>query len=605
MRREKYKEKLQSKAGIWKKAEEMEQKTLKDVSGRKYQRKDGKKMDKEEAADQKRKIEKKPVISKKPRDGPEITQGNIKKKKKARHETKESYNIEADKQPEEMEMPGQLFRKKLSDQKKTFSQDNLEKRVFQGKELSGQRFHRKKKSIKQAEESYKAKDPLKGIKQLKKPAGVVSKYHVRNLRESREDEEHDESTLQKTQEIQVATVYHMKQAIKTAGYAAGRRYKTNYEKQLINRKEKTDAVTTKSDLLWQEHKNQMKRFKVRADSVFKEENVKDSIVKVTKKLAEVATRNEIFLFIVVLFICIFIAAGSAAGVFAQALEAAGSNLLEGYSQATDQSLTDADSYYSALEAKLQERIDNIETEKPGFDEYVLDVADIGHDPNLMMAYLSAAYGNYDLSMVQGALDSLFSDMYKLEFEETQEERTDNNGNTYLHCRLTVILTKKNWDELMEARILESQKQAYETYTETGGMHQAFASPFSDNWSGNISSSFGWRIHPISGEEKFHKGVDIALPLGTEVKSCSSGTVVKSYYSDSAGNYVVVRDESGYECHYMHLNDRNVSAGDKVTFGSKIGTVGTTGRSTGPHLHLGIKDAEGKWLNPAFMVQGGM
>lgn len=72
-------------------------------------------------------------------------------------------------------------------------------------------------------------------------------------------------------------------------------------------------------------------------------------------------------------------------------------------------------------------------------------------------------------------------------------------------------------------------------------------------------------------------------------------------SQTAGNYVVVQDETGYTCHYMHLSVRSVKVGDTIKHGDIVGKVGSTGRSTGPHLHLGVKDAAGEWLNPRFLV----
>ena len=92
--------------------------------------------------------------------------------------------------------------------------------------------------------------------------------------------------------------------------------------------------------------------------------------------------------------------------------------------------------------------------------------------------------------------------------------------------------------------------------------------------------------------------------GTPVRSCSEGVVVKSTYSNVEGNYVVVLDEAGYKCYYMHLSERNVNEGDTVDYSTIIGKVGSSGYSTGPHLHLQIMDQSGECLNPVFLVQGG-
>nr|WP_297280308.1 peptidoglycan DD-metalloendopeptidase family protein [uncultured Butyricicoccus sp.] len=112
----------------------------------------------------------------------------------------------------------------------------------------------------------------------------------------------------------------------------------------------------------------------------------------------------------------------------------------------------------------------------------------------------------------------------------------------------------------------------------------------------ISSPYGYRTHPISGTRKFHKGVDIAASSGNTVLAAASGTVVKSYFSSSYGNYIVVSHGGGMMTGYAHLNRRMVSAGQSVAAGQQIGTVGSTGNSTGPHLHFEVY-VNGSTTNP--------
>jgi murein DD-endopeptidase MepM/ murein hydrolase activator NlpD len=260
---------------------------------------------------------------------------------------------------------------------------------------------------------------------------------------------------------------------------------------------------------------------------------------------------------------------------------------------------------------LQERIDNITTEYPDEDEYILDIDSIGHDAIKLMAFLSAMYGTYTLSNVKEVLDSLFDELYSLDIHEEVETRELKEFNeetgeyeevSYEYYILYVTLTKNDWESVIEGKFLDEEiKKLYAIYIDTGGAHQSFHNPFTLDWSEYVSSEFGWRIHPITGEEKFHNGIDIALPEGTEILACSTGTVIQSYVSESAGNYVVIEDDTGYTCHYMHLESRSVALGELVQYGDVIGKLGNTGNSTGPHLHLGIKDNTGEWLNPRFMV----
>ncbi len=112
----------------------------------------------------------------------------------------------------------------------------------------------------------------------------------------------------------------------------------------------------------------------------------------------------------------------------------------------------------------------------------------------------------------------------------------------------------------------------------------------------ISDSYGWRIHPIYGTKKFHKGTDVASAAGNPVLAAKDGTVAKSYYSSSYGNYIVINHGGGLMTAYAHMTTRLVQVGDKVTTGQKIGTVGTTGASTGNHLHYEVY-VNGSTVNP--------
>ena len=103
----------------------------------------------------------------------------------------------------------------------------------------------------------------------------------------------------------------------------------------------------------------------------------------------------------------------------------------------------------------------------------------------------------------------------------------------------------------------------------------------------ISSQYGYRTHPISGTRKLHKGLDIAASSGNPVIAAASGTVVKSYFSSSYGNYVVISHGGGLMTAYAHMTCRLVSAGQTVAAGQQVGTVGSTGNSTGPHLHFEV------------------
>ena len=106
-----------------------------------------------------------------------------------------------------------------------------------------------------------------------------------------------------------------------------------------------------------------------------------------------------------------------------------------------------------------------------------------------------------------------------------------------------------------------------------------------------------RIHPISGKEKFHEGVDMAAPQGTPIYAAKSGKVTRTaFQAGGAGYYVSINHGDGFSSIYMHMTHYIVSTGQYVNAGQVIGYVGSTGGSTGPHLHFGIA-YKGTYVNP--------
>lgn len=124
----------------------------------------------------------------------------------------------------------------------------------------------------------------------------------------------------------------------------------------------------------------------------------------------------------------------------------------------------------------------------------------------------------------------------------------------------------------------------------------FTWPLPGYGSGAITSPYGYRIHPITGKRKLHAGVDLGAPKGTQIVAAASGTVVKSYMSSSYGNYTVISHGNGIMTAYAHQSKRLVSEGDTVSAGQVIGTVGSTGNSTGNHLHFEVY-VNGSTVNP--------
>ena len=141
-----------------------------------------------------------------------------------------------------------------------------------------------------------------------------------------------------------------------------------------------------------------------------------------------------------------------------------------------------------------------------------------------------------------------------------------------------------------------QHTGYEYSLSTG---VAVLNPLRWGWQ---SSSFGYRDDPFSGERRKHRGVDIAASAGAAVKSASDGVVRVAGWDEVLGNYVEVRSRMGYSYIYGHMSRLSVKAGSVVAQGQVLGSVGSTGRATGPHLHFEVRK-NGVPQNPRLFISG--
>lgn len=129
---------------------------------------------------------------------------------------------------------------------------------------------------------------------------------------------------------------------------------------------------------------------------------------------------------------------------------------------------------------------------------------------------------------------------------------------------------------------------------SGAVVDGWAYPLPEE--GTITEYYGMRVHPITGAWVLHQGLDIGVAEGTPIFAVRAGTVTAATYNDSAGNYVTIDHADGFRSIYMHMAAYIVSAGQEVAAGQVIGYVGSTGESTGPHLHIGIS-YNGVYLDP--------
>ncbi len=163
----------------------------------------------------------------------------------------------------------------------------------------------------------------------------------------------------------------------------------------------------------------------------------------------------------------------------------------------------------------------------------------------------------------------------------------------------LLVKKDNGDEGWVFGAFISDNAPSEIDSDTGKTDWNMVMPAS----GRLSSRFGNRIDPVTKRRNsFHKGIDISAPAGTPVYAAESGVVVDAGYKKSGyGNLIVIKHGNDLATYYGHLSKIEISNGDKVTKGQLIGRVGSTGKSTGPHLHFEIRKG-GQALNPEEYVR---
>ena len=292
--------------------------------------------------------------------------------------------------------------------------------------------------------------------------------------------------------------------------------------------------------------------------------------------------------------------------------------------AEDQDIDNAELAYTEWEADLLLEVQNAESTHSGYDEYRYNVGDVSHDPYELMAYLTARYQDFTFAEVQADLRAIFDDQYQLSFVEEIEIRTrmvtkyrsvyDDEGNyegeeeyeeeeEYEWYVLNVNLSAQSFSDVVIPKLNAEQREHFEVLMQTKGNRQYALNPFDFNWLPYVSDNYGWRVHPISGEKDNHRGIDIAVAQGTEILATHDGVVTLAGNSGGYGLVVVIENDKGLTTKYAHCSTLLVSAGQTVTKGEPIAKVGSTGNSTGPHLHFEVLQ-DGQYLNPLFFSETG-
>ena len=410
--------------------------------------------------------------------------------------------------------------------------------------------------------------------------------------------------------------------------------KLEYEK-FISENPHLKGNSPKKQLQRQLQKQRIKREYAKARRVGAEaKTAKETFTKtanaatgIAKKLQEIATKNKTLIITVGIFALLLIMIMSALSSCGSMFTGTVTTTMASTYLSLPAEIDAADLSFTEKEMELQNKIDRIETDYPGYDEYDYNLGAIGHDPYTLISYLSAVHTEFTAAGIESEIQELFDAMYSLTTEEVEETRTrtvtktgtrivtNPDGTTrteeyeyeeeeeYTVTILRVTLTVTPLESIVAGRMDSEQTEIFGAYTETKGGLQVFASPVDYYWYYYISSYYGYRKNPNTGAEELHRGVDIAVPTGTFVYAAHDGTVTEATYDSYYGNYVVITDSKGYTTKYAHMDSLNVSAGQSVKKGDNIGKSGNTGSSTGSHLHIECL-YNGEYYNPLFYFEAG-
>lgn len=256
-------------------------------------------------------------------------------------------------------------------------------------------------------------------------------------------------------------------------------------------------------------------------------------------------------------------------------------------QADDKDVTGAENEMTLHEAELQLEIMLVPQNHPDADEINYDLDPIGHDPHLLLAYLTTKYQDFKVDEVKGEVESIFNEMYDLEIKERIEKRTfsdvDANGNKSFYQKnykiVDVILRTKDMDQVLRGRLNSEDEEIYDDIVEYKGNFEELESPVEGDWKPRIKAMYGWRVDPMAQIITFNDGIDIFAGSGSPVLAVFDGIV-----TDASGGMVEITHEKGMKAQYINVSP-SVSVGQAVKAGDTVGSVYATSDSEGSFLHF--------------------
>lgn len=244
---------------------------------------------------------------------------------------------------------------------------------------------------------------------------------------------------------------------------------------------------------------------------------------------------------------------------------------------------------SELEQQLQSLIDKETKASSGASSGTNKQTSLKAAPGLQFGTSSGALDSKVRSQVGGEYIAVYPEDDQLLVQETRDDFEEIRS--MLDEMMSSISTTITRAE--QADRAEEQLQAKQALAEQRRLIPAVIWPTQSKM---ITSSFGYRSDPFNSVSAYHSGIDIAGSIGDPIYAAMEGTVTASDQMGARGKYIIIEHTNGLETWYMHLNSMIVSEGDKVSKGEKIGTLGNTGRSTGPHLHFQVVK-QNKAVNP--------
>ena len=376
--------------------------------------------------------------------------------------------------------------------------------------------------------------------------------------------------------------------------------------------------------MWQKKKLKRRYAKAAREAQKAGKMAKDTAVtteKIAMGLVRAAKRHPVICAILLFLLLVFFIIASLISSFSNVGTGGLGSIAASSYLAEDGDIDRAELAYTEWETDLQMEINRVETDRPGYDEYRYQIGAIEHDPFELMGYLTSVYQDFSYGEVEGILRELFGAQYSLTYTEETEIRyrteTETDPETgeetevevpYEWHILNVKLSATPLGNVIVGRMDGEQKEVCEILLSTKGCRQYVGNVFGEtNWLPSVTSGYGYRVHPISGGKDYHTGVDIGMPQGTEILAGHDGRVTLAGDTGGYGLCVAIEGRAYGEhtltTKYGHCSQLLVSAGQEVQAGDVIARVGSTGNSTGPHLHLEVL-VDGQYLNPLYFAETG-